>query len=162
MGCGSAALCSLGPKKKPNTEVTETLRVLCVEKGDCPNPSIMTGNVGGRLAVPFLQAVGAGVGQALPLHRAGAARSGGAAHARTPASGRPVIDGLGAQLLRSRQSASQAVEPLSRRCDFEVAWHSSAPHVRRYCPNLGRSAGFQPALAPPRWWRYAQIRTVPT
>ena len=31
----------------------------------------------------------------------------------------------------------------------------------RCCPNLSRSAGFQPAQEPPRWRRYAQIRTVP-
>jgi len=34
-----------------------------------PNPSITAGDVGGRLAVPFLRAVVLRVGQALPLHR---------------------------------------------------------------------------------------------
>jgi hypothetical protein len=32
---------------------------------------------------------------------------------------------------------------------------------RLYCPDFGRNAGFQPALEPPRWRRYAQTRTVP-
>jgi hypothetical protein len=32
---------------------------------------------------------------------------------------------------------------------------------RRWCPNSGRSAGFQPAPEPPRWRRYAQVGTLP-
>ena len=49
-----------------------------------PNPLIMADDVGGRLAVPLLWAVGPRVGQALPLHRAGTARLGAGAHGHAP------------------------------------------------------------------------------
>ena len=66
-----------------------------VRRRALPNPSIMTGDVGGRLAVPFSRAVGPRVGQALPLHRAGAARLGGAAHGRAPARHSPGYRRIG-------------------------------------------------------------------
>jgi hypothetical protein len=61
-----------------------------------PDPSIAAGDVGGRLAVTFGPAVGPRVGQALPLHRLGAARVGcRGAWPCAPTSFTPVIDGLG-------------------------------------------------------------------
>ena len=61
-----------------------------------PNPSVVTRGVGGRLAVPFLGAVGPRVGQALPLHHAGGARLRAGAHGHAPLrSPSGVIDGLG-------------------------------------------------------------------
>ena len=68
-----------------------------------PKPSIMTGDVGGRLAVPFLRAVGPRVGQALPLHRAGVARLGEGAHDRAPARRSPDHRRIRAELRGSRQ-----------------------------------------------------------
>ena len=56
--------------------------VLFCRIGKDRKPPITAGDVGGRLAVPFVRAVGARVGRALPLQ--GAARCGVAADGRAP------------------------------------------------------------------------------
>ena len=64
-----------------------------------------------------------------------------------------------------------ANHPINRSPDGPMTrWIIHAPQAKaakesggpaRYCPNSGRNAGFQPAPEPPRWRRYAQIRTAP-